>query len=168
MPKSAASGSYAPSVTAASSSCRLKSAATVDFIALSTGCMSMMMKVTATFDRRTRLHIEHLQEREQDAQFSKPQLYNTCDSPAMSSLLFLHRLHNIGGFSQLSSAGRRHAPRRPSMQSRTDPNRARRGHIKQIASPWHGVRLHGVRMTPYHLSMLQAKERRNVGQQAQS
>ena len=45
----------------------------IEFIALSTGCMSMMMKVTATFDRRTRLHIEHLQEREQDAQFSKPQ-----------------------------------------------------------------------------------------------
>ena len=45
----------------------------IDFIALSTGCMSMMMKVTATFDRRTRLHIEHLQEREQDAPFSKPQ-----------------------------------------------------------------------------------------------
>ena len=43
-------------------------------IYLSTGCMSMMMKVTATFDRRTRLHIEHLQERKQDAQFSKPQL----------------------------------------------------------------------------------------------
>ena len=46
----------------------------IEFIALSTGCMSMMMKVTATFDGRTRLHIEHLQEREQDAQFSKPQL----------------------------------------------------------------------------------------------
>ena len=46
----------------------------IDFIALSTGCMSMMMKVTATFDGRTRLHIEHLQERKQDAQFSKLQL----------------------------------------------------------------------------------------------
>ena len=70
----------------------------------------MMMKVTATFDRRTRLHIEHLQEREQDAQFSKPQskdhakerrnvaqqvqkLYNACDSPGMSSLLFLHHFY---------------------------------------------------------------------------
>ena len=42
-------------------------------------------------------------------------------------------LHNIGGFYQLSSAGRRHAPRRPSMQSRTDPIRARRGHIKQLS-----------------------------------
>ena len=36
------------------------------------------------------------------------------------------------------------------MQSRSDPNRARRGHIKQIASPWHGVRLHGFRNTFHH------------------
>ena len=46
----------------------------IDLIGLSTGCMSMMMKVTAAFDGRTRLHIEHLQERKQDAQFSKLQL----------------------------------------------------------------------------------------------
>ena len=71
---------------------------------------------TGGFDRRTRLHIDHLQEREQDAKFSKldresmlksaatwaasAKLYNACDSPTMSSkqsrfggLLFLHHFY---------------------------------------------------------------------------
>ena len=49
------------------------------------------------------------------------------------------------------------------MQSRTDPNRARQGHIKHIACRGHAVRVHitlwrTARMMPYHLTRGQVAE----------